>query len=131
MAAMVRARIHPCGGIIRNYSSIHSSAIRLFSHPVSVVPPVKILETFSEEFEVGSHKIKLETGLLARFANGAVVYNTGDTHVLSTVASGKGDNGSVRDFLPLTVSILLLISEILGFLGLVWILIKMIFFLCL
>lgn len=107
----MRAKIHTCVGIFSKYSSIHSSAVRLHSHPVAVLPPEKFLETFSEEFEVGSHKIKLETGLLARFANGAVVYNTGDTHVLSTVASGKGDTGSIRDFLPLTV-LFLPISEI-------------------
>ncbi|CAI9758580.1 unnamed protein product [Fraxinus pennsylvanica] len=61
----------------------------------------KILETFSEEFEVGSRKITLETGKMARFANGAVVLAMEETRVLSTVASAKGD--SVRDFLPLTV----------------------------
>ncbi|CAA3005913.1 polyribonucleotide nucleotidyltransferase 2, mitochondrial [Olea europaea subsp. europaea] len=61
----------------------------------------KILEAFSEEFEIGSRKITLETGKMARFANGAVVLAMEETRVLSTVASAKGD--SVRDFLPLTV----------------------------
>ncbi|XP_027357865.1 polyribonucleotide nucleotidyltransferase 2, mitochondrial isoform X3 [Abrus precatorius] len=61
----------------------------------------KPLETFTEEFEVGSRLITLETGKIARFANGAVVLGMEDTKVLSTVTSAKGD--AVRDFLPLTV----------------------------
>ncbi|XP_022739590.1 polyribonucleotide nucleotidyltransferase 2, mitochondrial isoform X2 [Durio zibethinus] len=67
-------------------------------------PPVagtKFLESFKEEFEVGSRVISLETGKIARFANGAVVLGMGETKVLSTIAAGKGD--AVRDFLPLTV----------------------------
>ncbi|XP_016498172.1 polyribonucleotide nucleotidyltransferase 2, mitochondrial [Nicotiana tabacum] len=67
-------------------------------------PPVagkKILETFAEEFEIGSRKITLETGKIARFANGSVVLAMDETKVLSTVASSKGD--AARDFLPLTV----------------------------
>lgn len=65
------------------------------------VAGTKLLETFKEEFEIGSRKITFETGKYARFANGAVVIAMEETKVLSTVASAKGD--SVRDFLPLTV----------------------------
>ncbi|KAL9404102.1 hypothetical protein Peur_001074 [Populus x canadensis] len=69
-------------------------------------PPVstagtKFLETFKEEFEIGSRLITFETGKIARFANGSVVLGMEETKVLSTVTSSKGD--SVRDFLPLTV----------------------------
>ncbi|KAE8668887.1 Polyribonucleotide nucleotidyltransferase 2 [Hibiscus syriacus] len=67
-------------------------------------PPVagtKFLESFKEEFEIGSRVISLETGEMARFANGAVVLGVEGTQVLSTVSAGKGD--AVRDFLPLTV----------------------------
>lgn len=69
-------------------------------------PPVstagtKFLETFREEFEIGSRLITFETGKIARFANGSVVLGMEETKVLSTVTSSKGD--SVRDFLPLTV----------------------------
>ncbi|KAL5793213.1 hypothetical protein ACOSP7_001807 [Xanthoceras sorbifolium] len=67
-------------------------------------PPVagtKILDSFKEDFEIGSRLITLETGKIARFANGAVVLGMDETKVLSTVTSAKGD--SVRDFLPLTV----------------------------
>ncbi|CAK7328087.1 unnamed protein product [Dovyalis caffra] len=69
-------------------------------------PPVsssgsKFLESFKEEFEIGSRLITFETGKIARFANGSVVLGMEQTKVLSTVTSSKGD--SVRDFLPLTV----------------------------
>lgn len=62
----------------------------------------KHLDTFTEQFEIGSRVITLETGKFARFANGAVVLTMENTNVLSTVVSAKGD--AVRDFLPLTVS---------------------------
>ncbi|KAJ4982203.1 hypothetical protein NE237_033040 [Protea cynaroides] len=65
------------------------------------VAGTKVLETFTEEFEIGSRLITLETGKIARFANGAVVMGMEETKVLSTVASAKGDGG--QGFLPLTV----------------------------
>ncbi|KAK7271660.1 hypothetical protein RJT34_27740 [Clitoria ternatea] len=61
----------------------------------------KQLDTFTEQFEIGSRLITLETGKIARFANGAVVLAMDDSKVLSTVTSAKADAG--RDFLPLTV----------------------------
>ncbi|GAV67944.1 KH_1 domain-containing protein/S1 domain-containing protein/RNase_PH domain-containing protein/RNase_PH_C domain-containing protein/PNPase domain-containing protein [Cephalotus follicularis] len=61
----------------------------------------KVLDSFKEEFEIGSHLISLETGKIARFANGAVVLGIEETKVLCTVASSKGD--AFSDFLPLTV----------------------------
>ncbi|KAG6476638.1 hypothetical protein ZIOFF_065883 [Zingiber officinale] len=64
-------------------------------------PGRKVLEIFREEFEVGSRTVSIETGKIARFANGAVVIAMDDTNVLSTVASARGDGA--RDFLPLTV----------------------------
>ncbi|KAM1058636.1 hypothetical protein ACFX2B_023253 [Malus domestica] len=69
--------------------------------PETPVAGTKVLETFREEFEVGDRLITLETGKIARFANGAVVLGMEETKVLSTVAAAKGD--AVRDFLPLTV----------------------------
>ncbi|XP_022023322.1 polyribonucleotide nucleotidyltransferase 2, mitochondrial [Helianthus annuus] len=79
-------------------------AASISTSPADTETPVsrtKILETFREEFEIGSRIITLETGKIARFANGAVVLGMDDTNVLSTVCSAKGDG--VRDFLPLTV----------------------------
>lgn len=61
----------------------------------------KILESFKEEFEVGSRVVSFETGKIARFANGSVVLGMDETKVLSTVTCAKTD--SPRDFLPLTV----------------------------
>ncbi|KAA3455940.1 polyribonucleotide nucleotidyltransferase 2, mitochondrial [Gossypium australe] len=69
--------------------------------PDRSVAGTKFLESFKEEFEIGSRVISLETGKIARFANGAVVLGMEETKVLSTVAAAKGD--AVRDFLPLTV----------------------------
>ncbi|KAH1091942.1 hypothetical protein J1N35_019199 [Gossypium stocksii] len=69
--------------------------------PDRPVAGTKFLESFKEEFEIGSRVISLETGKIARFANGAVVLGMEETKVLSTVAAAKGD--AVRDFLPLTV----------------------------
>ncbi|KAG5084675.1 hypothetical protein JHK82_052072 [Glycine max] len=62
----------------------------------------KHLETFTEQFEIGSSVITLETGKIARFANAAVVLAMENTNVLSTVTASKA-NDAVRDFLPLTV----------------------------
>lgn len=55
-----------------------------------------------KEFQYGDHKVVLETGEIARQADGAVMVNMGDTVVLCTVVYEK--NALVeRDFFPLTV----------------------------
>ncbi|KAF5479635.1 hypothetical protein F2P56_000442 [Juglans regia] len=69
--------------------------------PPTPVAGTKVLDIAQEEFEIGSRLITLETGKIARFANGAVILGMDETKVLSTVAAAKGD--AVRDFLPLTV----------------------------
>lgn len=69
--------------------------------PDAPLAGTKVLDTFKEEFEIGSRLVTLETGKIARFANGAVVLGIGETKVLSTITSAKGDGS--RDFLPLTV----------------------------
>ncbi|KAL0887910.1 hypothetical protein Bca101_011893 [Brassica carinata] len=71
------------------------------SSPSPASAGIKILESFKEEFEVGSRVVTLETGKIARFANGSVVLGMDETKVLSTVTCAKSD--SPRDFLPLTV----------------------------
>ena len=56
-----------------------------------------------KEFQYGSHTVTLETGKMARQADGAVVVSMSETVVLVTVVgSRKADPG--RDFLPLTVN---------------------------
>jgi len=55
-----------------------------------------------KEFQFGEQKIVLETGKIARQANGAVMVHMGDTVVLVTCVASKNDDLE-RDFLPLTV----------------------------
>ena len=54
------------------------------------------------ETEIGGRRLILETGLMAKQANGAVVAKYGDTVVLATAVSSKVPRENV-DFLPLTV----------------------------
>ncbi|KAL6520229.1 Polyribonucleotide nucleotidyltransferase 2, mitochondrial [Orobanche minor] len=89
-----------CGGRIA-YAPFSSPAQSPAAECEGPVVRKKVLETFLEEFEIGSRKITLETGKIARFANGAVVLAMEETKVLSTVTSAKS-NGT-HDFLPLTV----------------------------
>ncbi|HHC72483.1 MAG TPA: polyribonucleotide nucleotidyltransferase [Thiotrichales bacterium] len=55
-----------------------------------------------KEFQFGDHKVVLETGEIARQADGAVMINMGDTVVLCTVVGSKRPMEG-RDFFPLTV----------------------------
>ena len=57
---------------------------------------------FSGEVNVGGHPLTLETGRLARQANGAVVVRYGDTMVLVTACYAPNEREGI-DFLPLTV----------------------------
>jgi polyribonucleotide nucleotidyltransferase len=57
---------------------------------------------FSKTFSYGRHNVTLETGEIARQADGAVVVNMDDTVVLVTVV-GKRDVKPGQDFFPLTV----------------------------
>ncbi|MBK1717517.1 polyribonucleotide nucleotidyltransferase [Thiocystis violacea] len=55
-----------------------------------------------KQFQFGNQTVKLETGEIARQADGAVMVNMDDTVVLVTVVIDKRP-GAERDFLPLTV----------------------------
>ncbi len=60
------------------------------------------MSLIKKEFQYGDHKVSIETGEIARQADGAVLINMGDTVVLCTVvAARQADEG--RDFFPLTV----------------------------
>jgi polyribonucleotide nucleotidyltransferase len=61
-----------------------------------------ILEPIRKEFQYGEHTVILETGEIARQADGAVMINMGDTVVLVTVVADKR-SGVTKDFFPLTV----------------------------
>ena len=54
------------------------------------------------EIEIGGRHLILETGVIAKQANGAVIARYGDTVVLSTAVASKVERENV-DFLPLTV----------------------------
>ena len=56
-----------------------------------------------QTFNYGAHKVTIETGRLARQADGSVVVTMGDTVVLVT-AVGRREAVEGRDFLPLTVN---------------------------
>src|ERR1700728_3937092 len=56
-----------------------------------------------ESFEWGGRTLTLETGRIARQADGAVLATYGDTTVLATVVFGKSPKPGL-DFFPLTVN---------------------------
>lgn len=56
------------------------------------------------QVEIGGNVISLETGKLAKQANGAVVVRCGDTVVLVTVV-GREEPREGQDFFPLTVDV--------------------------
>lgn len=55
-----------------------------------------------KEFQWGQHKVRLETGEIARQASGAVIVDVEDTVVLATVVGAKSAKPG-QDFFPLTV----------------------------
>lgn len=61
-----------------------------------------MFKIISKEIEWAGSKLKIETGKVARQADGAVMISYGDTVVLCTVVSDKKQKEGI-DFLPLTV----------------------------
>ncbi|MEZ0187965.1 polyribonucleotide nucleotidyltransferase [Ralstonia solanacearum] len=55
-----------------------------------------------KEFQWGNHKVRMETGEIARQASGAVLLDMDDTVVLATVVGAKNPKPG-QDFFPLTV----------------------------
>ncbi|MEN7527234.1 MULTISPECIES: polyribonucleotide nucleotidyltransferase [unclassified Cupriavidus] len=55
-----------------------------------------------KEFQWGQHKVRMETGEIARQASGAVIVDIEDTVVLATVVAAKSPKAG-QDFFPLTV----------------------------
>ncbi len=60
------------------------------------------MSAIRKEFQFGEFSVSMETGEIARQADGAVMVNMGDTVVLVTVVAKK-DADEGRDFFPLTV----------------------------
>ena len=56
-----------------------------------------------EEIEINGKKITLETGKIARQADGAVIAQCGETVVMSTVVGAKKVNPDI-DYFPLSVN---------------------------
>src|ERR687885_253713 len=56
---------------------------------------------YKKEMQIGGNTLSLETGAVARQANGAVVVRYGDTVVLATACYKQGN--VIGDFMPLTV----------------------------
>ena len=69
------------------------------------------MENFNHKFdiqtvdvEIGGQKITLQTGLIAKQSDGAVMATMGDTKVLATAVSTKEQKPGLSDFMPLTVN---------------------------
>ena len=62
------------------------------------------LGKFSHSVEVGGKTITLETGVMAKQADGAVIARIGDTMVLATAVCDKVQKPGLQDFVPLTVN---------------------------
>lgn len=59
----------------------------------------------TKTFQYGKHTVTLETGMMARQADGAVLVTMGETTVLVTVVYEKlKENAQPKDFFPLTVN---------------------------
>ncbi|MGB5492037.1 MAG: polyribonucleotide nucleotidyltransferase [Woeseiaceae bacterium] len=61
------------------------------------------MKSTSKTFQYGEHKVTIETGAVARQADGAVIVNMADTVVLVTAVGRKAADPG-RDFFPLTVN---------------------------
>ncbi len=61
------------------------------------------MNVHTKTFQYGPHTVKLETGRLARQADGAVLVTMGDTAVLVTAVGRKAADAN-KDFFPLTVN---------------------------
>ncbi len=62
-----------------------------------------LVTSFKKQFQYGDHTVTMETGEIARQADGAVMISMGDTVVLATVVA-RQEAVAGRDFFPLTVN---------------------------
>lgn len=65
---------------------------------------MSIFKTYKKEIIWGGKKLSLETGKIARQADGAVIARYGDTEVIATVCASKQPPETFEDFIPLTVN---------------------------
>ena len=62
-----------------------------------------MFKIFKEELELGGKKLTLETGKIARQADGAVIATLGETVVIATVVGARKVNPDT-DYFPLQVN---------------------------
>ncbi len=62
-----------------------------------------MFKVFKKEVEIGGKKISLETGKIARQADGAIILQCGETVVMATVVGAKKVNPDI-DYFPLSVN---------------------------
>ena len=63
-----------------------------------------MFKNFKEEIDFGGKKIILETGKIARQADGAIIATYGETVVIATVVGAKKVNPEI-DYFPLSVNL--------------------------
>ena len=68
-----------------------------------------MFKVHKKEIEVAGKKLSLETGKVARQADGAIIATCGETVVLATVVGAKKVNPDM-DYFPLSVNCLLYTS---------------------
>ena len=61
------------------------------------------MKAITKKFQYGEHEVTMETGAIARQADGAVMVKMAETEVLVT-AVGRKEADPGRDFFPLTVN---------------------------
>jgi polyribonucleotide nucleotidyltransferase len=64
-----------------------------------------VFEKVTKSFQYGAHRVTLETGEIARQANGSVLVSMEDTVILATVVA-RAESKPGQDFFPLTVDYL-------------------------
>jgi polyribonucleotide nucleotidyltransferase len=98
MVARGRIRAH----IARTQVSLQSSERAVRNPAAANVGLIYMFDIKREEIDWGGRKLTLETGRMARQADGAVLATLGETTVIATVVSADSPRAGV-DFLPLTV----------------------------
>lgn len=98
----IALRIRNAKPLLRTLHRHIGGSRRTFSSGEGDGSGTKLLEIFTEEFEVGNRLITFQTGKYGRFSNGAVVLTMEDNKIISAVNTSR-DEIARNDFLPLTV----------------------------
>ena len=82
---------------------IRSESLLIAKRVASFCRLYQIRPESSSSVVIGGRDLTFKTGHIARFADGAVVLESGDSAILATVVSKTKDNASGFDYLPLSV----------------------------